>query len=436
MNQQPKPRPRWASLRIPAHKCWLIAAYVIFAAYLIHDGFIFLLNPYSGRLSTFVCAPDSGGKMVCTVTIYGLRGISRRSFPAEDFISARDIIEWNGSSSDATHGITISTKQGLIDFIPAIEDGRYIHGLREQINGQFIDGEPIPSISIVHFRPDPSFSVRAYELAVGFMLLLLALCSRRDLLRFDATRLGKRKGFWSLAVYWAKYSILVRLLFFLLLFRGSFIFSIIFFSSFRDMNCVLFPACNTAIHAHPEYFEFPMSYLLCLYPLVWMPLVLALVQRQMLARVNVRVSRWWVAAPLAASLPLMIIKPDLNCDDCMVFSGQWLLLYEPFEYPMLWGLGLYYLALGLIQWLVLRRQLASASIWVIMPLANQIFSVGFLLIPLIPPLQDWIYDISTLGRLILMFALFIIGQIMRELVPAMTMSRLVNRSKPVHVAGT
>lgn len=436
MDVQPITRPPRVGIRLPAHKQWLVAAFVIFAAYLIYDGFIFLLNPYSGRLSTFVCELDSRGKTICTVTIYGLREISRHSFPAEDFINARDIIEWNGSSSNATHGITISTKQGQIDFIPAIEDGRYIHGLQQQINDLFIDGEQTQSISIVHFRPHPSFYQRALMLAVGLVLLLLALRARRDWFGFDNTRLGQRAGFWRFAIYWSKNNILVRLIFYLLLLLGSGVFGLEYLLSYRGAQSGFLINCFTVIHANPEYFVFPWGYFVCLYRLFPILLLQGVVQRQMLARVNIRVSRWWVAAPMAASLSLMIIVPDLICDDCELLALGFYMTEPIFTSPMWIGLGVFYLLTGVIQWLVLRRQLASPAMWVIMPITNQILSIAFLVIVAVIPVGHWIYDASATGYEAFWFAMFLAGQIVREVVPAMTMSRLVNRIKPVHVTGT
>jgi hypothetical protein len=431
MDEQPThQRPTRAGWRLPANKRWLVVAYVIFAAYLIYDGFIFLLNPYSGRLSTFVCAPDSGEKMVCTVTIYGLRGISRRSFPAEDFVSASEIIEGNGSSSNATHGIIILTKQGPIDFIPEVETGRYIQELREKINSQFIDGEPIPPISITHFRPHPSFYQRALSLAVGLVLLLLALRARRDWLGFDDTRLGQRAGFWRFAIYWSKNNILVRLIFHLLLLLGSGVFGLEYLLSYRGAQSGFLGNCFTVIQAHPEYFAFPWGYFLCLYRLFPILLLQGVVQRQMLARVNLRVSRWWVAAPLAASLPLMVIVPDLICDDCELLAWGFYSTVPPFTSPMWIGLGVFYLLTGVIQWLVLRRQLASPAMWVIMPIANPILSIAFHAIDDVTHVGHWVNQASAMGYDVFWFAMILAGQIVREVVPAMYMSWLVNRKSP------
>jgi hypothetical protein len=152
-------------------KTRLLVIFLVFASCLIINGAIFLHSPWSGRLRTFVCKPDAAQHNICTVTIYGFRQIYRRSFPAEDFVSAHITMACGGS---AVWGIDIRTKHELIEFIPAIEDSRYIHPLAKAINDQFIDGQPTPTLSYTYNGISFLLYLGGILLILG--VLLLGLC--------------------------------------------------------------------------------------------------------------------------------------------------------------------------------------------------------------------------------------------------------------------
>ena len=150
--------------RQPETKNWLVVFYLVFVAYVLYDGAVLLLSPDSGRIRTFVCKPDAAQHNICTVTIYGFRQIYRRSFPAEDFVSAHRIMACGGS---AVWGINIDTKHGPIEFIPAIESDAYINPLAKAINDQFIDGQPTPTLSVTYNGLSPLLYWRGVPLILG-----------------------------------------------------------------------------------------------------------------------------------------------------------------------------------------------------------------------------------------------------------------------------
>jgi hypothetical protein len=165
-------------------------------------------------------------------------------------------------------------------------------------------------------------------------------------------------------------------------------------------------------------------------------LLKALVQKDMLRKVNIPTSVWWLLAPLAAAPFLVVIVPRLYCEDCLTLRYLLVGVYDQSS-PLLVGLVVYFAGIGLIQWLALRKNLAGSLGWALMPLVNVMLVVlvmmGYYAIKLsywreLSPDQRVIFTRTYsfyLPVLIIFFAV-----ILSELIPALYMSWLVIRKKP------
>jgi hypothetical protein len=400
--------------RQPETKTWLLVIYLVFASYLIYDGVVYMLSPESGRITTFVCKPDAAQHNICAVTIYGFREIYRRSFPAEEFVSAQVTMV-----CCPEYGITFSTKQGHIEFIPPIKSARYIHTLAKEINDQFIDGQPTPTLSITYNGLSFTLYLRGILLILGLGILLLGMRARRPWFRFTATRLSQGRAYWPFAIHWAKSNFFITLLFSLNLAGGQ--------ASF-------FPACPIVFLAEDHYCTFPTSYLLCFYPLAALLLLRSLIQMHMLSRLDLRISLWWLAAPLAASALPMAIAPKLTVDQCQLIAFPIIALGgDPGTHHAI-GIAGYYLATGVIQWLVLRMHLRNAIVWTFMPLIQAALTVLGFMVPI--SIIDTLINITPVWFFIsALIVLFLLAMFIGELVPALCISWLVNRKKLVVASG-
>ena len=395
--------------RQPETKNWLVVFYLVFASYLLYDGAVFLLSPDSGRIRTFVCAPDATQQNICTVTIYGFRQIYRRSFPAEEFIGAHVTM-----ACCTVHGITFSTRQGKIEFIPTIESGSYIYPIAKEINDQFIDGRPTPTLSVTYNGLSPLLYWRGVPLILGLGILLLGRRARRPWFGFDATRLSQARGYALFAIYWARNNFLFLLLFSLNITGG--------WASIRSICPMVMPGID-------RYCAFSTSYLLCFYPLAALLLLRSLVQMHMLTRLGLRISLGWLAAPLLASALPMVVAPQFTSDQCQSLAFPIFGLFGDPGIRLVIGVAGYYLLTGLIQWLVLRRHLRTAVAWVFMPLIQASLPVlmGMMVSRISNPslLNDLGWFIFPAG-----IAFFLLVMFTAELVPGLCMSWLVRRQKP------
>jgi hypothetical protein len=393
---------------------WLFVASLIIIAYLLMDGFAYLLNPYSGRISTFSCRTDSHDQTFCTVTIYGIREIYRRTFPAEDFYQAVVITHSTGNTGQATYGILIATTQEKIDYIPAYQTEDTLENKARRINDLFVEGEKVPPTLKIHIGFNSSIYRRAILLVFALMFAFHVNPTEASFPKFDSTRIGQRRAFLPFAIYWAKYNIFVRLSFYLM------IFIILGFFSFGypGEQADFVRACGYVFNLNPEYAEFPWGQLLCYYPLLTILVLQALVQRQLLASVQIKVSAWWVAAPVLASVSLVVLSPQIIDYECHILKY---LMSGYFEYdpPTFNRLAIYFLCVGFIQWLVLCRRQSLSIGWVLMPLINAML-VAAAYVGLDSSLVayedfEWLRPLSLLAS---------------ELIPALYMAWLVSRKKP------
>ena len=401
---------------------WLLVGCMLFAAYLVYDGFAFLLNPYSGRISTFACKTDARERTLCTVTIYGLRDTYRRTFTAHEFVQAVFFLNLYGSSSDTTYGITILTQDEKINYIYAINPPGNLEQKADQINALFETGEPVPDTLIVNNGFDPSLYRRGVLIVLSMLLAWYTTRTGRSWLVFARSRLGQRKGFWSFTVYWAKWNFAVRLIFYL---ATLFIIGISAFE-YSNFYADFASACPMIVRGNPEYAQFPWISLLGLYPLITILVLKAIHQRQLLARVNINLPARWVAAPLVASPLLVALAPQLSCIDC--FSLKYLMagLAVGFEEMTLVALVAYFILVGGLQWLALRKQLSFSFGWLIMPLINAALPVIFSVL-LTSTLWYTLGPGNSVGLFFCLIGLLLISLIANEIIPGMYLSWLVNR---------
>jgi hypothetical protein len=393
---------------------WLFTASLIIIVYLVIDGFTFLLNPYSGRISTFACKTDAETGTLCTVTIYGLREIYRKSFTPDEFFRAVVIKNYPGDSWDTTYGLTIQTKTENINYLyhihPPAKPARVAH----QINDLFVDGHVVPDTFIITNGLDASIYRR------GFLILLVIglawLAARLEVTRFKGDlpiQLYSSK-LWPFMRYWIGVDVIARLGFYL---TTPFIIGC---SVYRYSNAMydFCTGCRGVFIREPGLTQFPWAHLLCVYPLVLILVMQSLLQRQLLARANIKLSAWWVTAPLLASVVLPLLSPSLTCDDCVTLKYLMAGFVADYESSVLITLLVYFLLVGLLQFIVCRKKIPCSILWIIMPPVNALFvSLPWLV-------SDTYYRHMTATILVVMILLALIVSIA---LPALTISWLVNR---------
>jgi len=129
-------------------------------------------------------------------------------------------------------------------------------------------------------------------------------------------------------------------------------------------------SCSYVARSCYECNQLPFNYLLCLFPLWAILVIQALVQRYLLNKYKLTVSKLWVATPIIASIPLVLMFPWINCNDCFLLKYLMLGLMPGGNPSIITGLFCYFLFLGFLQWLMLREKLSSSFLWVIMPVIN------------------------------------------------------------------
>jgi hypothetical protein len=142
--------------------------------------------------------------------------------------------------------------------------------------------------------------------------------------------------------------------------------------------------CFLNIHDYQKlYLHYPVTNLLCILPLIILTTMGAVLQWQVI-KTEVPVSRWWIAAPSLAGIPLLIgVVIGTSCSDCSTFGYPVLLIgqYDHSE-SIGWWVIAYFLILGGIQWLVLWYAFRMSVVWSIFPLAGA-FVAGVLILPMV-----------------------------------------------------
>ena len=275
---------------------------------------------------------------------------------------------------------------------------------------------------IVNNGFNPSLYRRGILIVLGLLLAWYTTRTGRSWLVFARSRLGQRKGFWSFTVYWAKWNFAVRLLFYLATFFIIGI-GVVKYSNFSADFAI---ACPGVVMGNAQYAQFPWISMLGLYPLITILMLKAIHQRQLLARVNLSPTAGWVAAPLVASPLLVALAPQLTCDEC--FSLKYLMagLVVVFEEMTLVTLLAYFILVGGLQWLALRKQLSFSFGWLIMPLINVALPATFFVL-LTRMFWDTYYRGNNAGLFLSLIGLLLIALIANDIMPGMYLSWLVNR---------
>ena len=413
---------------------WLWKVYLLFAAFLILDGCFYLLSPYSGRVSRLVCKPIAADQSRCTVTIYGFRQVYRRSFPADAFDEALVIHNYTGDSADTTYGITLLTETGKIGFIHPYQNHSVIQQTADQINALFLDGVPAPDISITFIGFNWGLYLRLLLLAFGLLFVLHRSRKSREksALMPAGNPVGYPAGhpsFWRYAWRWFRNNLLVRVSFYLVIL----IIMLSGCSHQYSLQTDLIMGCYFIPQTRQGFFDWSWGYLLCFYPLLVLLLLKALVQRRMLSMLNFHTSLWWVLAPFVATPLAIVIAPQLYCDDCLTLKYLMAGIVA-IDSPLMIGLAVYFLGLGVIQWLAMRKILPGSWGWVIMPLVS-----AMLVVPVMIGYRAWHiaywHQLSSYQRQISIryLALYLPGLIIllailiSEIIPALYVSWLAAR---------
>jgi hypothetical protein len=348
----------------------IYAICIVFAIFLIMDSIAYLANPYSGRISVLECKRDGYDKSICTVTIYGIRETYQREFKAAEFYEAVTIVKELGVSEKRTCGVTIITSKERINFVHQHEHCPVADRIADKINYIFDSGEYKPYIRNIQIRLNSSFYRRGMLLIAALGLAILFRRSEYiDLLSDILSEEGDK--FRQLTMYWFKGNFLVRVFFYLAI---AFILAIWIIAIWKSWYPIaqsdFVRSCSYVVWNCYECNQLPFNYLLCLYPLWAILVIQALVQRYLLNKYKLTVSKWWVAAPIIASIPLVLMFPWINCNDCFLLKYLMLGLMPRYDPSIIIGLFYYFLFLGILQWLMLRKKLSSSFLWVIMPVIN------------------------------------------------------------------
>jgi hypothetical protein len=442
-------------------KDWLFTLNLFFILYSLVMLAQFMMGPESGRVSTLVCKPDPWGKKVCTVKIYGAHKLFRLDFYADDYMRTDTLnnfdlssrpgsypsdlsLPWSGqfqasSSAEYVCAVSIRIQSQVVDFVPPYQKRSACSRAQKMIEQAFAGDRSAIDIRFNGINPNLYWRVALLGIA---SLLFLAQCAvrlrdrRRQknalLLADDQPNVsqvasqaasGRVMADPSLQPAGASLSTgLGRKRFVLFWWAATaLVFAFWVFSSFLNqlirtefwMN-----GCFLNIHDYQKlYLQYPVTNLLCILPLIILTTLGAVLQWQLI-RTEVPVSRWWMAAPTLAGIPLLLgVVIGTSCTDCSTFGYPVLLIgqYDHSERIGWWVIA-YFLVLGGIQWLVLWYALRISIVWSILPLAGAlvadvlIFPMVFVLMfTLSPPLFIIVFSpliILVTGILSLLAAIF------------------------------
>ncbi len=350
---------------------WLLLVYLVFAAYLIVDGFVYLLGPYSGRISVLDCTNQIEQRTICTVTLYGMRKTDQIRFWAEDFRNASKVANFDiGDSYKATYGVAImitTDRIERIDFVAPYQSSARAQKATDHINQMFSKSETFFSERITYIGFDTSLYRRAILLVVGLLFILTYRSHWQAFINGEAVprivrNVIEKGNFRDFAFSWWRLNFLFQIIFLSLLFfiSGS-------WSNSTQHGDFTGYSCNIVLRSCEICSKFPISSLLCLYPLIAYGTIQALFQWKLLNS-EIKVSGLWVAAPAIASFALAPSLAFSACEHCLNIK-MLLASVLPDMYYLLWGLIVYGLVVGFFQWIAMRRSLSSSISWIlILPL--------------------------------------------------------------------
>lgn len=400
-------------------KDWLFTLNLFFIIYSLVMLATFLLGPQSGRLSTLVCKPDPWGKLVCTVKIYGVHKLFRLDFYANDYMETirssnfsgghprpylRDLsLPWDNvpeqdSSDTYVCAVSIRIQSQLVDFVPPYQTGSVCSKAEAQLKAAFAGDRSAINLRFNGINPQVYWRIGLLVIASLLFFVQCAFRLRRSTREKNATMVAEdQKGDsqpgtndslssprLQLAEKEAQPVKLGRKKFILFWWIASVV--VIVFLIFSSLINSLVRRgfwlgdCFLSIHDYQKLFLIhPITNLVVILPYIILITLGATLQWQVL-RTVLPVSRWWIAAPVMAGIPLLIgLPPAQNCMDVGNLTFPAFLRTLNPQAAVVWSWVVYFLLFGIVQWLVLRKKLKYSIGWIVIPLLS-IFLEVFLLI--------------------------------------------------------
>lgn len=403
-------------------KDWLFTINLFFILYSLVILATFLLGPQSGRLSTLVCKPDASGKSICTVKIYGVHKMYRKDFYADDYMytlssnnyllnehnkaSFVDLsLPWSdafkpSSSEEFGCAVSIRIQSQLVDFVPPYQRGSVCTRAATQVEAAFAGDRSAINVRINGYNPQIYWCIALLVIA---SLLFLLQCAVRliswrgeskavvvaegqkdqsapgtaDLLTDaelqpaveEAHPVGMgRKRF--ILFWWAASVVVIVFLVF------SSLLNSLVRTGFSLSGCFL------NIHDYQKLYRiYPITNLISILPFI-IPITLWMVLQWQVLKTELPISRWWIAAPVLAGIPLLIwMPPALSCDEVAYLALPTIFPASNSQAATVLSGVMYFLIFGFIQWLVLRRKTKYSIGWILISFLS-VFVEVFLLISL------------------------------------------------------
>jgi hypothetical protein len=399
---------------VPKIKTWLFVAYIIMAAYLILDGAVYMITPYSGRISTLICRENEQGASECKITIYGFKEIYQRSFLIRNVRYVEKIDDWHGMSERHVCGIVIKTFSDDFRFVDSYQGCGKITKTVEKINDLFDLGDYSPAKRIIYIGFNSSLYRRVFLLVLGLLIALRwgtswSLVPAQITFQVD----NKRAAFRHFTFSWWKTNTLLKVCFYLsnLFFSGLWVW---WSPTKQGSFSYAYNFGRDPLNLGANWCGTSFGILLCLYPLMAYAIMQAYIQWKFL-REKLHISGWWIAAPMIASLSLVFGLPAaLTSQECSAL--KFLLFGIKLNYgnsAIFWNLVIYLLLVGGIQWLVLRRRLSYSIGWIVIPLINASIVPMYYRV-----IQNFPY--SLLGpfaqrAIIMIFVFFVVGEMITSI---------------------
>jgi hypothetical protein len=408
-------------------KDWLFTLNLFFILYSLVTLAQFMMGPESGRVSTLVCKPDPWGKKVCTVKIYGVHKMFRLDFYADDYMRTDTLnnfdlisrpgsypsdlsLPWSGqfqasSSAEYVCAVSIRIQSQAVDFVPPYQKGSACSRAQKMVEQAFAGDRSAIDIRFNGINPNVYWRVALLGIA---SLLFIAQCAVRlrdrrrekNALRVAddqptasqvasqpaaggvvvvtggqpggvglSAGLGRK---WFVLFWWAAAALVYAFLVLSPLLNG------LIRTKFYAGGCFL------NIHDYQKlYLQYPFTNLICILPFIILTTLGAVLQWQVI-KTEVPVSRWWMAAPTLAGIPLLIgVVIRTSCSACSTFTLPIFLLAQSDQSEGIeWWIIAYFLILGGMQWLILWYALRISIVWSILPLVGAIVA-DVLFIPMV-----------------------------------------------------
>jgi hypothetical protein len=389
-------------------KGWLFTINLFYILFSLVALATFLLGPQSGRLSTLVCKPDPWGKVVCTVKIYGVHKIYRKDFYADDYmytlrssnfgtsdhsraVLADLSLPWsdalNPSSSDEiVCAVSIRIQSQLVDFVPPYQRGSVCSLAEEQVKAAFAGDRSAIDVRINGYNPQIPWRIKLLVIA---SLLFLVQCA----LRLIGWRRAKNAavvpegltdpsapspanlltGGESQPTEQAAHPVGLSRKRFILFWWAAGVVIIVFLVISGWLNSMVstgfwVSGCFLNIHDYQKlYMQYPFTNLISLLPYI-ISITLWMVLQWQVLRTELPVSRWWIAAPVLAGIPLLIwMPPALSCNDIADLALPSIFPASNSQAATVLSVVFYFLIFGFIQWLVLRGKVKISIGWIVIP---------------------------------------------------------------------